>query len=336
MDGGFVDNGPRDLIGDLDQLPFPAWKHFDLRQYNVFSISAAGESPVFALLSSRGCPNPCTFCDSHTIFRRKFRPRSAQNIFDEVMYLHQTYGMIQFDFVDDLITLQKKRVIEFSDMVRQSGIPFRWMANARVNTVDREMLEAMKAAGCIRVDFGVETGDLEVRRRMRKNITDDQIISAHRLARDVGLSTGSFVMVGNLGETRTSAAQTVRLLQEIGDDVMVAITCPFPGTELYQEAKAKGLILTEEWSRYVTSPTYTEGYQPVMRTEELGPDEILDAFYYIHSFFARRKFQRRFGRFFYLNPRFYREWVLAREGLGRRFRMAFRLISARLKGPARS
>lgn len=321
----------RALIEHLDTLPFPAWRHFDLRKYNVFSISGDYDRPVFALLSSRGCPNFCTFCDSHTIFGRRFRPRSAENIFQEIVYLNKMYGMLEFDFVDDLITVQKKRVMDFCHLIRRSGIPFKWMANARVNTVDKEMLQAMKDAGCIRVDFGVETGDPLVRRLMRKNITSHQIRSAHRIAHEVGLSTGSFAMVGNLGETKESAKMTVELLKDIGDDVMVSIACPFPGTELYQIAKARGFIDTEDWDRYVTSPVYSTDFYPVMRTEYLNEDEIMESFYYIHSFFVRRKFQRRFGRYFFVSPKFYREWVFRPQGFRSRFMMATKLVASRIR-----
>ena len=327
--GLILNNPPRDLIADLDMIPFPAWKYFEISDYNVFSISNKKDSPVFALLSSRGCPNLCTFCDSHTIFKRKFRARSAKNIYDEIMYLNKAYGMLEFDFVDDLITLQKKRILKFCDLIRNSNIPFRWMANARVNTVDREMLLAMKDAGCIRVDFGVESGDPNVRKMIKKKISDRQIRDAHRIAHEVGLSTGSFTMVGNLGETKQSVKMTVDLLNDIGDDVMVSIACPFPGTELYRIAKEKGFINTENWTRYVTSPTYTPNYYPVMRTEHLNEDEILESFYYLHSFFVQRKFRRRFGRYFFINPKFYKEWVIKPEGLQRRLNMAARLLKSR-------
>ena len=314
-----VDNGCRELLTDLDALPYPGWRHLTMAGYSVFSIDARnGGVPVFALLSSRGCPNECVFCDSHTIFGRRFRARSAGNLVAEIMDLHEKFGMLQFDFVDDLFTLRKDRVLEFCERIRRTGVPFRWMANARVNTVDRQMLQAMKDAGCIRVDFGVETGDPVVRRLMRKNITDEQIVSAHKTARDAGLSTGSFVMVGNLGETKNSARMTVDLMKEIGDDVMVAIACPFPGTELYRIATDKGWINTEDWGRYVTSPTYTADYRPVMRTEHLSEEDILRSFYYIHSFF-------------FLRPNFYREWVFRGEGMGRRFRLAFALLKSRLR-----
>ena len=321
----------REFIKDLDSLPFPAWEYFDIKRYSVFHLTRTAHAPVFALLSSRGCPNFCTFCDSHTIFSRKFRSRNAKNIFDEIMFLHKMYGMIEFDFVDDLFTIQKALVLEFCRLIKESGIPFKWMANARVNAVDREILRVMSDAGCTRVDFGVESGDITVRKLMRKNITDEQIRQAHKIAHEVGISTGTFTMVGNLGETKNSVKLTVKLLKEIGDDVMVSIACPYPGTELYRIAKGKGFIRNEDWSRYVTSPTYLPDYKPVMRTEFLTEDEILESFYYIHSFFARRKFERRFGKAFYLNPHFYKEWVFKSEGLMQRLLMVLNLVSARLK-----
>ncbi len=329
--GKIVHNIDRELIANLDDLPFAAWKHLDVEKYNIFKIGVGKDAPAFPILTSRGCPNHCIFCDSHTIFHRVFRARSARNIFQEIMYLHENYGTTEFDFVDDLITVLRPRILELCDLMLGSGIPFRWMANARVNTVDHELLKAMKNAGCVRVDFGVETGDPEVRRVMKKNITEKQIRDAHRISQELGLSTGTFTMVGNLGETFNSIRMTEQLLAEVGEDVVISIACPYPGTELYHIAKEKKLINTEDWSRYVTSPTYITDYRPVMRTDDMSEDQILKSFYYLHSKFAARKFKIRFGRYFYLNYHFYSEWVL-RGGLLRRVRMALRLISARVKG----
>ena len=336
VDGTVVNTGERPLIEDINQMPFAAWKYIDVWKYKVFNSGAGSASgsdaPTFALLSSRGCPNPCTFCDSHTIFTRKFRARSAENIFAEVMVLHREYGMVEFDFVDDLITVNKSRVLAFCQLICETGIPFRWMANARVNTVDYEMLKAMKEAGCARVDFGVESGDPKVLKLMRKNITEQQIREAHSISKELGIATGSFTMVGNMGETKESIDMTVALLKDIGEDVMVSIACPYPGTELYRLAKEKGFINTEDWSQYVTSPVYSPGYRPLMRTEYRTEKEILESFYYLHSFFARRKFEQRYGRFFYLSPRFYKKWILEAQNLTSRFGMATSLVSARIKG----
>ncbi len=301
-----VQTAPRALIEDVDDLPFPAWDLLKVEKYSVFSIN--GEN-TFALLSSRGCPNRCIFCDSHTIFGNRFRGRSAQNIFAEIKFLYNQNGMVQFDFADDMITLNRYRVLELCKLIKASGISFKWMANARVNTIDEEMLIAMKDSGCIRIDVGVESGDPSVRKIAQKGITSEQIVTAHRLAKKVGIQIGTFAMVGNLGESMESVKMTAKLLKDIGEDVMVSIACPFPGTELYRIAKEKGYLRITDWSRYVTSPTYLDDYEPVMVTDKMNQNEIMKAYYYLHSFFIKRKFQARYGRYYLMNPLFLREWL---------------------------
>ena len=90
-------------------------------------------------------------------------------------------------------------------------------------------------------------------------------------------------MVGNLGETKDSVYKTAELMRDIADDVMVSIAIPYPGTDMYVTAKEKGLINTEDWSKYATAPTYTKNYKPVMRNENLNEDEIVDAYFYLHK-----------------------------------------------------
>lgn len=327
--GSIVKTGPRALIEDVDALAFPAWDLVRLEKYSVFSID---QGKTFPLLSSRGCPSQCIFCDSHTIFGRRFRARSARNIFSEIEFLHKEYAVTQFDFVDDMITLKKDRVFELCRLIKQSGIPFKWMANARVNTLSSEMLGVMKESGCIRIDVGVESGDPAVRKTARKGTTNEQIVNAHKWASEAGVQIGSFVMVGNLGETKESVKMTAELLSDIGEDVMIAIACPFPGTELYQIAKERGYLRDADWSHYVTSPTYLKNYEPVMVTDKMTQSDILDAYYYLHSIFAKRKFQARYGRFFLLNPSFIREWLLKSAdygGLLRKISMFIRMVKAR-------
>lgn len=265
--GEIVNNQPRNLIEDVDSLPFPAWDLIKVQEYSVFSVK---EGNTFALLSSRGCPSQCTFCDSHTLFGRRFRARSARNIFSEIEFLNKQYGMTQFDFIDDMITLRKDRVLEVCSLLKTSKISFTWMANSRVDTLDKEMLRAMKDSGCIRIDVGVESGDPAVRKIAKKRTTNKQIINAHKWAKEEGIQIGAFTMVGNLGETMESVKMTVELLKDIGEDIMISIACPFPGTELYKIAKEKGYLRVTDWSCYVTSPTYLKEYQPVMVTDVMS------------------------------------------------------------------
>lgn len=331
--GKIITNPPREMIEDLDSLPFPAWDLIDMNRYNVHSAGGEAKIPTFVLLSSRGCPAKCTFCDSHTIFARKFRARSAANMYKEIMYLHKQYGMLQFDFVDDLITTDRTRMMKLCDILHDSTVQFSWMANARISTLDQEMLLAMKKAGCVRIDVGVESGDPEVRKRMRKGVTNDQIIEVHKTCKEIGLYIGTFLMVGNLGETWKSLEMTVDLLKDLVQDAMISISCPYPGTELYKIAKEKGFLRVEDWSQYSTAPTYVSTFRPLMVTDTMNEEDILKAFYFLHSHFVWKKFTTRFGKFFFVNPVFWREWVFrvgVFGGFFRKARMAIRLAFARI------
>lgn len=325
-------NERREFIQNLDSLPFPAWHLLPLDRYSVPATGGSVAERVFTVISSRGCPNCCIFCDSHAVFGRKFRGRSAKNIFDELVYLEQNFGATQFDFVDDIITIDKNRVFELCALILKYSCKFKWMCNVRVNTVDLEMLEFMKRAGCVRIEFGVESGDTEVLRKLKKGITIEQIETAHGLAREAGLSIGSFVMVGNVGEDFDSVMKTQKLLHRIEtDDVYISIATPFPGTELYEMAQNNGLVQVDDWSRYVTAPTYLPGYQPVMRTDKMNTDEILKAFFYLHSRFIKKKFQTRYGKAFFLNGRFYKENILKIRNwkeIGYKVKLAMGLISS--------
>jgi anaerobic magnesium-protoporphyrin IX monomethyl ester cyclase len=328
-----VKSPPRPLISDVDRIPFPAWELLKLSSYSVYAPLKGQQEQTFALLSSRGCPNHCIFCDSHAVFGRKFRARSAENIFDEISMLHDVYGMTQFDFVDDLITVDKERILRLCNLLRNAGTKFRWMANARVNTVDREMLRAMRDAGCVRIDLGVESGDPEVRRQCKKRISDQQIINAHRDAHALGISTNTFLMVGNLGESPGSVRITAKLMKKLAQDTSIAIACPYPGTELYRIGMRNHWIRTHDWNQYVTSPTYFPGYRPVMVTDRMSEKVILDAYYYLHSFFAKRKFQARYGRLFFLNRHFITNWLFKSSPQGgflRKLKMFLNLARCRL------
>jgi len=242
---------------DLDAIPLPAWHLLPMDKYSVPGYGGKISERTQVILTSRACPYQCVFCDSHSIFGRTFRSRSTENIIEEMEFLHQTYGITQFDFADDMITVHRKRLVNLCQAFIERGIPekIRWMANARVNTVDPELLKLMKEAGCVRVDYGMESGDPKVLKAIKKNITIEQAVEAHRWTKEAGLTVGAFFMVGNLEEDHESAKMTVALAREIRSDFpSVSIATPFPGTELYQIAKAKGWLMITDCSKFDTSP----------------------------------------------------------------------------------
>ncbi|MCL5958573.1 MAG: B12-binding domain-containing radical SAM protein [Chloroflexi bacterium] len=304
-------NPPRTDSVDVNSLPYPAWHLLPMDRYSAPGYGGKIDERTHVMLASRGCPYHCVFCDSHSVFGRVFRYRDPKSIVEEMEYLHQTYAITQFDFADDMLTVNRKWLTDLCEMMMERRIPekMRWMANARVNTVDRYLLKLLRDAGCVRVDYGVESGDPKVLKAVKKNITIDQAVQAHQWTREVGLKVGTFLMVGNLEEDRESAEKTVELAREIRSNFpSVSIATPFPGSELYEIAKAKGWLMSTDWSRYGTSPRLQpRDYRPLMRTEFMSPEDILEAYYYVISRLFRINLQSRYGERFLLNPNFYRD-----------------------------
>jgi len=324
----------RKFIKDLDSIPFPAWHLLPVEKYSITGIGTDTSALGLNILSSRGCPNHCIFCDSHTVFGRCFRGRSAKNIFDEIIYLRDKYKISQFDFADDTMTISRERLYEFCALLLGEGPCIRWMCNARVNTVDLEMLDLMKKAGCARVDFGVESCVESVLRVIKKGITLEQVRSAHKLANQLGLKTTSFFMVGNIGEDLDSVKKSIEMASEFAENISVSVATPFPGTELYRIAKSNRWIRITDWSRYVTSPTYSPGYRPVMVTDKMGQDEILEAYFYAYSRMVKNKFRAKYGKRFFLNPHFFSDKIFSFGNLNEllhRIRMLWKLIRQMLK-----
>ena len=328
-----VQNPPREFLRELDKLPFPAWHLLPLDRYFIRGIGGDESKPTFAILSSRGCPNKCVFCDSHSVFSNKFRFRSAENIFTEMIYLKEKYNASQFDFVDDTVTVNKKRMFDLCQLFIDSKNDFSWMCNARVSTVTYDLLKKMKEAGCVRIDFGVESGDPEVLRAIKKNITLDQIKNAHRWCKELNIAVSSFFMVGNPGETWESIQMTASLAAELKSDFpSVGIATPYPGTELYHMARNRNWLIETDWKKYMQSAYMNSNYKPIMRTDTMSAEEIMKAYYFLNSRFFTNKFRIRYGRWFWFNPKFYRRTVFA----GRSFRdvpglfkIAFKLIHER-------
>lgn len=303
--GGIVITAARNYIQDLDSICFPAWHLLPIERYSVLASGGDISKKVLPILSSRGCPNQCIFCSSHVVFGRKFRARSADNIVAEICYLKDTYNVSQFDFVDDTMTIDPNRTTKFCNLIIERKLKINWMCNTRVNTVNMDILQLMKKAGCVRIDLGIESVDGKVLKAIKKGITLLQIKVAHEMVRQAGIQSNSFIMVGNLEEDFNSVKKTVQMVKDFVEDANVSISTPFPGTDLYKIAKDNNWLMVQDWSRYVTAPTYLPGYRPVMITDKMTGDDMMRAFFYVHSMFAKRKFETRYGKHFYLNPYFY-------------------------------
>jgi radical SAM superfamily enzyme YgiQ (UPF0313 family) len=336
---GFVRNNkvvltePRELISDLDSLPFPAWHLLPMNRYSLENLGAMKKYPVYPLLSSRGCPNKCIFCSSHVVFKRKFRQRSAENVINEIEFLKKEYNARQFDFVDDTVTVDKKRMENMCDNFSSSQDHILWLCNSRVNTVTSGLLEKMYKAGCRRIDFGVESGNADILKNTKKGISLEQVINAHHWAKQAGLIVSSFFMVGNLGETRQHIKRTADFIDQLETDYVGAtISTPFPGTELYEIADSNGWILERDWSKYDTTAFISKDYKPVATNDMMDQKQLLNAYFFLNSRILKKKLKSKYGKYYFANWKFYYEQIFKRMillGCLQTFKLAFKLLLRR-------
>lgn len=316
-DGETIFNPPRELIENLDDVPMPLWEELSRARYTDIPTGLGREVEFFPLITGRGCPNECNFCASNIVFRRKLRMRSPENVFQEMKVLYDRFGARHFNFLDDTLTIRKNDVMRLCEMVVDEGWDVEWRCTARVDTVDLELLKTMKRAGCRMVTYGVESGDPQILRNIRKKIDLEQVKKAFRLTREAGLQSMGLFMVGNLGETRESVQKTIEFIKELDADyASCSILTPFPGTDIYRIAKERGWLRETDWDKYISTPHMIRDFRPVSVTETMGQDELRDAYFSVVRSFARTKMQRSYGDRYYLNPYFYKKEVWNRIASG--------------------
>ncbi len=252
-------NADRPLFEPLDRMPFPA-RHIvkgDGYRAGIYS----GGYPT-AMVSSRGCPYRCTFCLwPDTMYGHKFRARSAGNVVDEIEQAVRTYGHDEIYFDDDTFTIDRQRVMDITRLIRERGLEqeAEWIAQCRVDTVDREMLEAMKAANCGYILFGVESGSPQMLKKMRKGITLDKVRKAFDLTHSVGIKTQAFFLFGMPGETQETIQETIDFAKELNaSSTQFAVAIPHPGTALYEECRANGWLTSQVWADYTAESSLIE------------------------------------------------------------------------------
>ncbi|KPK00264.1 MAG: hypothetical protein AMK71_08545 [Nitrospira bacterium SG8_35_4] len=225
----------RPFIEDVDSLPFPDRDSIGLDVYKATGHIGVS-SKVANVLTSRGCPARCTFCESFLTMGYKFRAHSADYVLAEIRNLKERYGVEQIVFNDDTFTINYDRVKTICERLIHDNYNIKWFCFARVNTIrDEEMLRLMKASGCVQINFGVETGDETIMKSIKKGITLDQARKAFQLTHKVGIKTSAGFIFGFPGETKDSIERTINFATELNPDVaLFNVLVPFPGTETFQ------------------------------------------------------------------------------------------------------
>jgi len=213
---------------DVDLAPLPARHLIPNEIYYSFISQHRNFTP---LITSRGCPFRCIFCEQGS---QRFRPRSPAAVGEELERCVREHGVRELDFFDSSFTIQKDRVLAICGEISRRRLDIVWAMRSRVDRVDRELLRAIRGAGCQRVYYGIESGDEQILRVLRKATDLDQIRRVVRETRGEGIHAFGYFMVGSPGETPATVRKTVRLALELDlDYAQFSKVTPMPATELY-------------------------------------------------------------------------------------------------------
>jgi len=233
----------RPLIKDLDSLPFPDRALVDEDYHSVIAGANVAPRKFTSLVSSRGCVYRCRFCSCTQFARNRWRPRSVKNTLEELCLL-ASQGYRQFIFVDDNFTANPKNVIKLCREMRKEKLDMEWICEGRVDSASYEMFYETAKAGCRIFYFGIESANQRILDYYNKRITPDQSKTAVRTARKAGADVivGSFI-VGAPDETRGEIQNTIEFANRIPIDLpQFNILGVFPGTDIWNEFEAKGLL----------------------------------------------------------------------------------------------
>ncbi len=284
-----VETEKREPIKDLDSLPFPAREYFDTDLYFPPPTKRLSNKKAGNMITSRGCPYQCTYCMASFMWQRKVRFRSIENVMREIEECINKYNIREFNFHDELFTMNKQRTIEFCQEVKKRKLDITWVCMIRVDFTDEETLQEMKEAGCKKIMFGFESGSQMILDKMKKQVAMEKAEEAVRLVKKLGIKTAGNFMLGNIGETKETIRQSINLAKKLNTDTMAFfIASPYPGTEFYTIAKKKGYFRKDvTWKDF----TLVSNNLPPLNLPGLPAEEIL-------------KWQKRAYREYYMRFRY--------------------------------
>jgi radical SAM superfamily enzyme YgiQ (UPF0313 family) len=277
-------------IEDLDALlPVP----FHLLNFDNYSSPFIVGGRVATLMSSQGCPGRCTFCDRPQM-GKKFRKHSAVRVVDEIERCVKDWGITDITFYDDTFTVDKQRVIDICSLIKERRIKVSLDLRARIDSMNAEMIESLAEAGCRRIHYGVESGDENIQKIIKKNVDFDLLRQVVKKTKTAGIETLGYFMLGLPGEKQKEIEKTLDLMCAVPFDYAnIGIFMPFPGTAIYNEALAKGMYKEDFWREFARNPR--EDFQPPFWNENFTDDELVE--------FMRIAYRRFYSRPSYLLKR---------------------------------
>ncbi|NLT23734.1 MAG: radical SAM protein [Syntrophorhabdus sp.] len=241
-------NPPREPLKELDQIPFPAYDLVDVKKYSNL-LACTGD--LVTIITSRGCPQRCVFCD---LRRTPYRFRSPENVLEEIRYWAEK-GVREFFIQDDNFTINRRRTIEFCRLLTDAGLNIKYKISSRVDYIDDELSEHLKRSGCYRIYFGVESGSQRILDYLEKGLSVEDIKKGFESAKRAGIDCCAYIMIGVPSETRQDIDMTIRLLGQIKPDHLHCSICtPMPRTALYSRLMEDGTIAHDYWLDFAVDP----------------------------------------------------------------------------------
>ncbi len=278
-EGKIVPTQPREYIKEMDSLPYPAYHKLPYFPdgYHPHPPKSTGKKWC-SIMWSRGCPFFCNYCNRENSFGLQFRNQSPEYVIDHIKYLHSKYGIEELTFYDDVMSLNRKATMKLMDAMTPEKLGFKldWDAETRVDLVDQELLYAMKKAGCRMISYGIEHGEF-IHEIKGGTATLEQAENAIKWTHKAGIQTVGYFMVGLPKETEETIKKTIAFAKKLNCTyAMFAITMPFPGNKLYDEAIKSGLVkLGDTWEQFVYSGVGVGGIQaPVLTTNALAATDL--------------------------------------------------------------
>lgn len=255
------------IFENLDELPVADRSLTDWKSY---CSVVSRRPPTTAIMSSRGCPFACNFCN--TAGGKRFRTFSSERILREIEHC-LNLGISEFFFFDEHFACRRERVMEFCRAVKSRGWDISWDIRARVDSVDEDMLKEMASAGCSRIQYGIEAGTQRVLDILNKKITVSQAQEAVRLTKKAGISCYADFMIGAPGEKVEEMLETIEFARHLPlDYVHFSVLMLLPGTPFYKKALHEGVLADDVWTEFVRHPY--EGFAPPYWEKELSKAEL--------------------------------------------------------------
>ncbi len=256
--GKIIDTGNPQIIMNIDSIPWPARHLVNLKKYSS-NLEGRSEISAVGIISSRGCPNDCSFCANVLLGQRVLRRRQPVKFVDELEFLHKYYGYRGFNFWDDTLTVDKGHIEAICNEIIKRGLDIVWYARVRVDTVDRDILSLMRKAGCEVLGFGIESGSERILNKINKKTNLAQIKQAVKISSELGFRVRCFFIFSMPEETFQDVQLTLNLMNELRSfgtqvECFYGFARIYPGTGFEQHARINGIIPKDfSWNNYFES-----------------------------------------------------------------------------------